>query len=446
MGRGSKRDSDGFRTHTAVAEFWATAAAFGTYFSMYGFRKPFVAAAYPQVVFGWHEKTLLVTAQVLGYMCAKFYGVRRIAQMRDAERVPGIVLCLAMAELAWIAFGILPAPWHVLAVFANGFPLGLVFGMVLRFLEGRRHSEAMVAGLCASFIVADGVTKSVGTWLLEWGANPRWMPALAGLLFVPPLALCAALLRQVPPPGSMDVRQRSERIPMDRRRRIEFLIHHAPMVTMLVTVHVVVTVLRSLRADFAPEIWQGLGATLYATLFTRTETLIAFLVLVLHGLGVFVHDNRRALQVTLLVCLAACLLVTGSATAFWAEKTTALGVMVAIGFGLYVPYVAMHTSLFERLIAWTGDRANVAFLLYCADAIGYLGYVAVVLLRETIFSSAPSPQTTAQFFLVGSAAGGVVLAGLFATALVYVTVNPRSRWPGRAAIASGGPYSEEEQT
>ena len=38
----------------------------------------------------------------------------------------------------------------------------MVFGLVLGFLEGRRMNECMAAGLCASFILADGFTKSVG--------------------------------------------------------------------------------------------------------------------------------------------------------------------------------------------------------------------------------------------------------------------------------------------
>jgi hypothetical protein len=51
---------------------------------------------------------------------------------------------------------------------------------------------------------------------------------------------------------------------------------------------------------------------------------------------------------------------------------------VLIGLGLYVPYVAVHTTLFERLIAMTRDRGNIGYLLYLADAFGYLGYVAVM--------------------------------------------------------------------
>jgi hypothetical protein len=56
--------------------------------------------------------------------------------------------------------------------------------------------------------------------------------------------------------------------------------------------------------------------------------------------------------------------------------------MVVLGLGLYLPYVAVHTTVFERLIAMTRDRGNIGYLLYLADAFGYLGYVAVMAVRN----------------------------------------------------------------
>ncbi len=56
--------------------------------------------------------------------------------------------------------------------------------------------------------------------------------------------------------------------------------------------------------------------------------------------------------------------------------------MVLIGVGLYLPYVAVHTTIFERFIAITRDTGNLVFLMYLADAFGYLGYVGVMLARN----------------------------------------------------------------
>jgi hypothetical protein len=56
---------------------WCVLAAFGTYFCMYAFRKPFTAAGFQDTtVWGLDYKTVLVTAQVLGYTFSKFLGIK----------------------------------------------------------------------------------------------------------------------------------------------------------------------------------------------------------------------------------------------------------------------------------------------------------------------------------------------------------------------------------
>ena len=59
--------------------------------------------------------------------------------------------------------------------------------------------------------------------------------------------------------------------------------------------------------------------------------------------------------------------------------------MVLVGIGLYLPYVAIHTTIFERLIAMTRDRGNLGYLMYLADAFGYLGYPIFMLLGRPLF-------------------------------------------------------------
>jgi hypothetical protein len=57
---------------------------------------------------------------------------------------------------------------------------------------------------------------------------------------------------------------------------------------------------------------------------------------------------------------------------------------VLIGLCLYLPYIVVHTTIFERLIAMTRDRGNIGYLMYLADASGYLGYVAVLMARNLL--------------------------------------------------------------
>ena len=181
---------------------WSVVAAFGTYFCMYAFRKPFTAASYADEVFwGMGYKTVLVTAQVVGYTLSKFLGIKVVAEIQPHRRAVLLLGLIAAAEVALLLFGLTPPPFNVVWLFCNGLPLGMVFGLVLGFLEGRRHTEALTAGLCSSFIVADGVAKSVGAALLKTGVSEYWMPFLTGLVFVPPLLLFTWMLTRIPRPS-----------------------------------------------------------------------------------------------------------------------------------------------------------------------------------------------------------------------------------------------------
>ena len=364
-----------------------TAAAFGTYFAMYAFRKPFVAASYPGEAFlGIEPKALLVGAQVLGYTVSKFVGIAVIARMTRERRAVTLVALVLAAEAALFGFAVTPAPWRALFLFANGLPLGMVFGLVLGFLEGRRHTEAMTAGLCASFILADGVTKSIGAWLLALGVPEAWMPAVAGALFLLPLFACVAVLGRTPPPSEVDVQSRSERVPMTRVERTAFFRRHATGLVLLVLGYLLLTVLRSLRGDFAPELLRLLGDTVAPSVFASSETIVALGVLVVSAATVTIRDNRRAFAAAIAIAAAGFLCCITALLLHGGGRLSGYTFLVLLGLGLYVPYVVVHTTVFERLVAMTRDRGNIGYLMYLADSFGYLGYVAVVFGRGAVQS------------------------------------------------------------
>ena len=260
--------------------------------------------------------------------------------------------------------------------------LGMVFGLVLGFLEGRRLTEALTAGLCTSFIVADGVAKSIGAWLLEQGIPEDWMPSLAGAIFLAPLCISVAMLVRIPAPSDQDVAARTERRTLGRSERWALFGQYAGGLSALVVMYLLLTVLRSVRADFAPELWRGLGEDTVPSIFSRSEMWVALGVLLVNGAVVFLRDNRAAFFVSLATCGLGFVII---AAALVGLQTAAIGgfpFMVMVGLGLYMPYVAMHTTVFERLLAMTRERGNLGFLMYVADAYGYLGYVAVMLTRS----------------------------------------------------------------
>lgn len=376
---------------------WCVIAAFGTYFCMYAFRKPFTAATYSDVTFwGIGFKAVLVIAQVLGYTLSKFLGIKFVAEIAPHRRASRLLALIGGAEVSLLLFGLTAAPFNLVWLFFNGVFLGMVFGLVLGFLEGRRHTEALAAGLCTSFIVADGVAKSVGAFLLQAGISEQWMPFLAGMLFVPPLLLFTWMLARIPPPSQLDVAARSERTPMNGAERWNFFRRYATGLTLLVLVYLLITILRSTRADFAPEIWAGLQASVPPEIFAWSEIAVAACVLATTGFVVFIQSNRTAFFCGLALAVAGAVLVGVALIGLQAGLLPPFAFMVLHGLGLYLPYIAVHTTIFERLIAMTRDRGNIGYLMYLADSFGYLGYVVVLLARNVLGST----ESFLSFFLM----------------------------------------------
>jgi len=366
------------RAPPALFAAYAVSAAFVAYFCMYGFRKAFAAAKLVgtvnlPLVGALDVKVLYILAQVLGYCVSKFVGIKVVSEVPPARRAAAILLCIAVAEAGLLLFGALPEPWRALGMFVNGLPLGMIWGFVFGFLEGRRVSDFLGAGLSASFILASGFVKSVGVATLDAGVPEAWMPALVGLFFAPPLVLAVVMLSQIPPPSKEDEAARMKRAPMSASERGAFFRAHAKGLVALVCAYVVLTALRDFRDNFAREIWESLGYGEKPAILTTSEIPVAIGALVAVGSMMVLRDNRRALLAT------HALVVAGAALVFVSTLLFQLGVlppapwMIAVGLGLYVGYVPFNCVLFDRLIATTRGVATAGFLITLADAFGYLG-------------------------------------------------------------------------
>ncbi len=273
----------------------------------------------------------------------------------------------------------------------------MVFGIVLGFLEGRRETEALTAGLCASFILAGGVTKSLGAWLVQLGVSELWMPATAGAIFLLPLFGFVGLLSRLPPPTGADILARSRREPLNRSGRRELARRYHVGLLLIVIVYTIVTILRSIRDDFAPELFKGLGTPASPSAFATNDLTITIAILLISGSSFLIRNNRLAFFVSLAICIFGCLVLLGATLAVWNGLLGAFAFMALAGLGLYIPYVMIHTTVFERLLATTRDVGNIAFLMYIADAFGYLGYVGVMLGRGWL--SEQSNESLATFFI-----------------------------------------------
>jgi hypothetical protein len=367
---------------TAVAGL----AGFSAYFSMYAFRKPFAAATF-EAVPGWHfvldYKIALVLAQVVGYALSKLIGVKVISEIGPARRGPAILALIGLAWLALVAFALIPAPWNVICLFFNGLPLGMIWGLVFGYMEGRRVSEALGAILCASFILSSGVVKSVGSWLIHsGGVELFWMPAAAGALFLPLLFASVWVLDRIPPPDALDEAARVRRAPMTSSQRSAFLAAYAPGLALLVLAYVLLTAFRDFRDNFAAEIWSALGYGGEAGIFSATEVPVAAIALGAMAAVILVRDNRRALMVIHGLVAGGFLLLGVSTLAWQAGLISPVLWMVLAGAGLYAAYTPFNAVLFDRLVAFSGRVATAGFLIYVADASGYAGSVGLLLWRN----------------------------------------------------------------
>lgn len=403
------------RESYALTTAHLTLAAFGAYFCMYAFRKPIAAARFDGATFlgtGIELKTALLVGQVVGYAVSKYLGIVVCSTLSARARAATLVAFVALAEAALVLFAVAPGGWKVAAMFLNGLPLGMVWGLVVRYLEGRRSSEILLSGLSISFIVSSGIVKDVGLWTMDrWGIAEAWMPAVTGALFFLPFVACVALLEAARPPDAGDVAARRERRPMGRAERRAFLRRYALGLAPLMLLYLFLTAYRDFRDNYGIEIFAQLGYADTPALFTRAEAPAGLAVLVAMGLLVLVRDNVRGLLATYGLMALGLVLVLATTLAFRSGHVSGMTWMVGVGAGSYLAYVPVGAVFFDRLTAAGGSAGTAVLGIYVADAIGYTGSVGTQLFKDL----GAATLSRADFFLdfsVGlSVLGLVCLAG-----------------------------------
>ena len=387
---------------------YAITAAFSTYFCMYAFRKPFAAAKFEGEFFlnsAVALKTAIVISQIIGYALSKYIGIKVCSEVSPTRRAITLVALIAWAELALVAYGLVPNNLKVAAIFFNGLPLGMVWGLVVWYLEGRRTSELLLAGLSCSYIVSSGIVKDIGRAMMEGGVagswrqvpligqvigaflgkvSESWMPAITGLHFLPLFLLAVWMLNQLPRASASDVAARSERNTMTGADRLAFVRQFLFGIMLLCVGYFFLTAYRDFRDNYQVEIFDGLGYP-YAVnkaIISKTETLVAFGVMSALALLTFVKDNRRGLLGAFSIMTGGVLLLGLGTMLFEAHVINGFWWMTLTGLGSYLAYVPFGSVLFDRLIASTRATGTAVFAIYLADAIGYTGSVGVQLFKD----------------------------------------------------------------
>ncbi|MDP1972332.1 MAG: DUF5690 family protein, partial [Sediminibacterium sp.] len=275
---------------------YAAIVAFLTYTMIFGFRKSFTVCTFDGMAYwGLGYKTLLVLSQMMGYLMAKFYGIKFISELKRLGRDKIVLVLVGIAWLAWLLFALVPAPYNIVFLFINGFPLGMLWGVIFSYIEGRKTTDFIGAALAVSFIFSSGFVKSVGGWLImQFNMSEFWVPFATGLVFALPLLLFIYLMERIPPPTQEDIDLRMNRTAMNADDRKKFIQHFLPGIIAAVFIYAFATIFRDIRDNFSADMWKEMGYLNQPAIFSKTETPITLIILVLIGSMVLIKNSFKA--------------------------------------------------------------------------------------------------------------------------------------------------------
>lgn len=376
--------------------FWCLIAAFGAYFCMYAFRKPFNNGTYEGLtLWGLNYKSVLIISQVMGYMMSKFIGIKVISELRPGQRNMLIVLLISIGQIGLVLLGIVPYPYNFICMFINGLPLGMVWGVIFSYLEGRRFTELIAMGLTMSQILASGYLKTIYFIAQDYwpGINQFWLPSVIGWIFVPLFLFFTWMLSMIPPPSNEDIVLRKERLPMTGSEKNMVRFKYGFPLMLIVVVYCFVSTLRDFRDSFSVEIWSEILPSFNKTVFVQTETISAVILFIIIGSYSFVKDNRLGFKLVNLMIFLSILISGGSSLLYQYNLLSPFVWMQMVGLGLFMGYMPLQIVFFDRFIAFFGVKANAGFFVYTCDSIGYLGSVCLLYFKDVFIAELNWAQT-----------------------------------------------------
>lgn len=372
----NKRFSD------ALLILWAGGAALLSYSLVYALRKPYTAASFEGLdFFGTDYKVAVTTIQILGYVIAKFFGIKLISELKKERRFKFFVCSAVAAEAALVGFGLLAPPFNVAAMFLNGLSLGCMWGVIFSFIEGRKVTDMLASLLGVSMVFSSGVAKSFGLFAMnEMHVGQFWMPAVIGAFALPLLVFMGYMLKRLPQPTEEDIALRNERVTLDGNGRKRLFRGYAPILTLLFVGNFMLLVLRDIKEDFLVNILDMSNQSSW--LFAQVDTIVTLVILGIFAAFVFFRSNIRALMCLMGLVIAGCLVMTYVSLNYEALDWQPVVWLFVQSLCLYIAYLTFQTIFFDRFIACFRIRGNVGFFIAIIDFIGYMGTVTLLSTKE----------------------------------------------------------------
>lgn len=417
---------------------WAGGTALLSCSLVYVLRKPFTAAEFDGLqVAGMDYKIVVSIIQLIGYVCAKMLGIKYISELKPEGRLKFIVGSAALSEVSLVAFGLLPAPYNIFALFFNGLSLGCMWGVIFSFLEGRRTTDILASIMGVSMALSSGVAKSLGLYALnDLGVSEFWMPALVGAVAFPLLCFMGWMMTKFPAPTAADIAARTKRVTLDGRQRWQLFVKFMPLLIMLFGANLLLTVQRDIKEDFIVCIIDVSQVSSWA--FAHLDSIATLVLLGVFALLSAVGNHLRAL------CLILIMSAIGMGTiAFLGAEAGSLNMPVTAWLFLQtlcidIAYLSFQTIFFERFIACFKVQGNVGFFIITIDFIGYLGTLCLLLFKEF---QAPHIDWTS-FYNGMSVYIGVACCLAFAGSIIYM-INKVYTVKGFKIVKGGAEKSSE---
>ena len=370
------------RLNSLLFILWAGGCAFLCYSMVYGLRKPFTAATFDDVmIWGYSFKSVIAIAQVVGYMISKFAGIKLISELNHKHRLRFIATAAIIATVSLLFFGLLPMHLKIVAMFFNGLALGVMWGVIFTFLEGRRVTDLLASILGISIVLSSGMAKSFGLFVMnQLHVCEFWMPALIGAIACPLVVALGWSLSKLPEPNAEDIELRVERVTLNGSQRIALFRQYALLLTLLISGNLFLTVLRDIKEDFVVNILDLSGQSDW--LLAGVSASVTLIILLLFGMMVFVRKNKNALLILLTGAIISMLSMAFISANYHQLNLPPVLWLFVMGLSLYIPYLAFQTIFFDRFIAFFRISGNVGFFIYLIDSTGYAGTVVILFIKE----------------------------------------------------------------
>lgn len=361
---------------------WAGGTALLSYSLVYALRKPFTAAEFNGLqVWGIDYKVAVSIVQLIGYAFSKLLGIKFISELKPEGRLKFIIGSAALSEISLLAFGLLPVPYNIGALFFNGLSLGCMWGVIFSYLEGRRTTDILASIMGVSMALSSGIAKSLGLYTIHTlHVSEFWMPAMIGAVAFPLLCLTGWMMSRFPKPTAADIAARTERVTLDGHQRMELFRHFMPLLIMLFAANLLLTVQRDIKEDFIVRIIDVKTVSSWA--FAQIDSIATFIMLGIFCILSFSKDHLKVLCTLLILSTAGMCTLAVTGANFHQFHLPTVTWLFLQSICLDIAYLSFQTIFFERFIACFKIKGNVGFFIITIDFIGYAGTLALLLFKE----------------------------------------------------------------